>query len=82
MTVKGQNPPGYTYVFGVSHINGTCIYTVRLNWEETESGKSKMAAYTHDMRKTKLPDKNESDTVLKPCLRTSTRSLNNVWTWN
>jgi len=26
---------------------GHAIYTLRLNWEETGSGKSKMAAYTH-----------------------------------
>jgi len=37
-----------TYVFGISHTNGTCIYSVRLNWEETGSAKSKIAAYTHE----------------------------------
>jgi len=47
---------GYTYVFGVGYTNGTCIYTVRLNWEETGSGKSKMAAYAHEMRMSQLPD--------------------------
>jgi len=46
----------YTYVFVVSHTNGTCIYTVRLNWEKTGSEKSKMAAYTHEMRISHLPD--------------------------
>jgi len=39
-----------------THTNGTCIYTVRLNWEETGSGKFKMAAYTHEMRISHLPD--------------------------
>jgi len=29
---------------------------VRLNWEETGSEKSKMAAYTHEMRLSQLPD--------------------------
>jgi len=47
---------GYTYVFVVGHANGTCIYTIRLNWEETESGKSKLVAYTHEMRIFQLPD--------------------------
>jgi len=42
--------------FGVGHINGTCIYTVRLNWDGTGSEKSKMAAYTHEMRISHLPD--------------------------
>jgi len=55
----------YSYVFGVGHTNGTCIYTVWLNWEETGSWKSKMAAYTHKMRIFQLPDWNESDTMLK-----------------
>jgi len=41
---------GYTYVLGVSHTNGTCIYTGGLNWDETASGNSKIAAYTNVMR--------------------------------
>jgi len=41
---------GYAYVFWVSHTNGTCIYTGGLNWEQTGSRKSKMAAYTNEMR--------------------------------
>jgi len=49
-------PSAIPYVFDVSHINGTCIYTARLNWEETASGNSKMAAYTHEMRISQLPD--------------------------
>jgi len=32
------------------------VYTVRLNWEETGSAKSKMAACTHEMRIFQLPD--------------------------
>jgi len=47
---------GYTYVFWVGHNNGTCIYTGQLNLEETGSGNSKMAAYTHEMRISQLLD--------------------------
>jgi len=45
-TWQQRDSNSYTCVFGVGHTNGTCIYTVRLNWEETGSEKSKMAAYT------------------------------------
>jgi len=38
------------------HTNGICIYTVRLNWEEAGSAKSKIAAYTHEMRISHLPE--------------------------
>jgi len=51
-----RNSNSYTYVFWVGHANGTCIYTIRLNWEETGSGKSKMAAYTNELRIFQLPD--------------------------
>jgi len=37
-------------------VNGTCIYTVRLNWEETGSGKFKKAAYIHEISISQLPD--------------------------
>jgi len=36
--------------------HGTYIYIVRLFWKETGSAKSKMAAYTHEMRIFQLPD--------------------------
>jgi len=49
-------PTAIPIFFWVNHTNGTCVYTVRLTWEETGSGKSKMAAYTHEMRISQLPD--------------------------
>jgi len=52
---SNEIPTAIPIVSGPAH-NGTCIYTVRLNWEETGSEKSKMTAYTHEMRLSQLPD--------------------------
>jgi len=52
--------------FGVCHTNGTCIYIVRLNLEETGSGKSQMAAYTHEMRIFQLDPSSAADAPDSP----------------
>jgi len=48
-TWEQRDSNSYTYVFGVGNTNDTCIYNVRLNWEEIKIAKSKMAAFTHEI---------------------------------
>ena len=53
-------PTTIRQVIGIGHYSKKCIYTVRLNWKKTGSGKSKMAAYTYEMRIYRLPDQIET----------------------
>jgi len=58
-----ENTPKFNKEYLWNH--WTNLHHVNTIWRETGSGKSKMAAYTHEMRIFQLPDLNESDTMLK-----------------